>query len=243
MRQFFYVYSACIAMMVIIINSRYMHSRISVFRLCFLFFCFIIFASSAFARLQSEVEAFRVRPVPDSIFTLMQGRSYPQGCMVKRSDLRYVEVLHYDAQGRVKRGELVCHRSIAADLVSIFRELYKARYPIESMRLIDRYGADDERSMTANNTSAFNYRHIAGTSRLSNHSWGRAIDVNPLYNPLVARGGTVVQPRAGRRWANRSRKSPYRIVQGDLLYRLFRQHGFSWGGSWKKRKDYQHFEK
>lgn len=139
MRQFFYVYSACIAMMVIIINSRYMHSRISVFRLCFLFFCFIIFASSDFARLQSEVEAFRLRPVPDSIFTLMQGRSYPQGCMVKRSDLRYVEVLHYDAQGRVKRGELVCHRSIAADLVSIFRELYKARYPIESMRLIDRY--------------------------------------------------------------------------------------------------------
>lgn len=205
---------------------------------------FIACLCSASAQKRSTAdEAFRSRPVPDSIFSLMQGRSYPKGCTIKRSELRYVEVLHYDAQGRVKRGELVCHRDIAADLVSIFRELYKAHYPIERMRLVDRYGADDERSMTANNTSAFNYRRIAGSTRLSNHSQGRAIDINPLYNPMVARGGAVVQPRAGRQWANRSRRSPYRITEGDLLYRLFRQHGFSWGGNWRKRKDYQHFEK
>ncbi len=217
--------------------------RQTLFHSCILLLLCILPHCSVSAQKTTENEAFRSRPVPDSVFAFMQGRSYPKGCTVKRSDLRYVEVLHYDAEGRVRHGELVCHRDIAADLVSIFRELYRAHYPIERMRLVDRYGADDERSMTANNTSAFNYRRIAGTTRLSKHSQGRAIDINPLYNPMVARQGTVVQPRAGRQWANRSRRSPYRITQGDLLYRLFRQHGFSWGGSWRSKKDYQHFEK
>lgn len=189
---------------------------------------------------------FRAEPLPDRVFSRMQGRSFDRGCTVSRSSLRYVRVLHYDASGRIKVGELVCNQAISADLVSIFRALYDARYPIERMVLIDDYGADDERSMAANNTSCFNFRTVSGTRTLSNHSRGMAVDVNPLYNPYVKRrGGKLisVQPAASRRYADRSLSFPMRIDRNDLCYRLFIKHGFTWGGDWRSSKDYQHFEK
>ena len=114
------------------------------------------------------------------------------------------------------------------------------------MRLIDEYDADDERSMQANNTSCFNFRAIAGSTKLSKHSQGLAIDINPLYNPCVKQrkdGRTVVQPATGRKYANRNKRWPYMIVKDDLCYRLFIEHGFKWGGSWRTTKDYQHFER
>lgn len=188
-------------------------------------------------------DGFSAGPLPREVVARMRGKSYPAGCPVRLSDLRYIRLRYVDARGRDLEGELVCHKDIAADLVSIFRQLHRARYPIERVRLIDDYGANDHRSMVANNTSAFCYRRVAGTAKLSNHSRGRAIDINPLYNPQVKRGGRIVAPPEGRPYANRSRRSPYRIVRGDLCYRLFRQHGFSWGGDWRRSKDYQHFEK
>lgn len=190
-----------------------------------------------------EGKDFSAEPISASVLRRMQGKSYPRGCPVRLSDLRYVRIRHYNAAGKDLEGELVCHKDIAADLVSIFRELYRARYPIERVRLIDDYGADDHRSMAANNTSAFCYRRISGSKRLSNHSQGRAVDINPLYNPMVSQNGRAVSPPEGRAYANRSRSSAYKIVRGDLCYRLFRRHGFSWGGDWKSKKDYQHFEK
>lgn len=191
---------------------------------------------------QEAADSFSVSAVPDSVFSLMQGRSYKAGCRVARSTLRYVRVLHYNAEGKELRGEIVCHKDIADDLAEIFRELHKARYPIERIHLIDRYGADDTRSMMANNTSAFNYRKVAGTNVLSNHSYGKAIDINPFYNPFVKRNGKV-EPAAARRYANRNARFKYKITRGDLCYRLFKQHGFTWGGDWRSSKDYQHFEK
>lgn len=141
---------------------------------------------------------------------------------------------------------MVCHKDVAKDLLSIFRNLFDARYPIERMRLIDDYGADDERSMAANNTSCFNFRYVANTRVASNHSWGRAVDVNPLYNPCVKRrrnGSVDVSPKNGRRYADRSRNFSCKIDKSDLVYKEFIRHGFVWGGSWKLLKDYQHFEK
>lgn len=186
---------------------------------------------------------FRPQPIPDSVFARMYGKSFKKDCTVSRDSLRYLKVRHYDAEGTLKTGEIVCHKAIAADLAEIFTALYEARYPIERVELIDRYGADDERSMTANNTSAFNFRRIAGSRKLSNHSYGRAIDINPLYNPCVSKGGQRVQPAAGRRYADRSKMNKYKIERGDLCYHLFKQHGFRWGGEWRSLKDYQHFEK
>ena len=157
----------------------------------------------------------------------------------------YVHVLHYDFEGGVKEGELICNRKIGQDLLDIFYSLYENEYPIEKMRLIDCYGGDDDASMEDNNTSCFNYRLVMGTDHLSKHSYGLAIDVNPLYNPYVTKrnGVTVVSPRQGEIYADRSGDFAYEIDEEDLCYRLFLEHGFTWGGSWKYSKDYQHFEK
>ena len=186
---------------------------------------------------------FTPREIPDTVFVRMYGKSFKTDCTVPRDSLRYIQVWHYDDEGHKKSGEIVCHRAIAADVAEIFEQLYEARYPIERVELIDRYGAEDEPSMRANNTSAFNFRRIAGSRKLSNHSYGRAIDINPLYNPCVSQGGKRVQPATGRRYADRSRKHKYKIERGDLCHRLFMAHGFRWGGDWRSLKDYQHFEK
>ena len=191
-------------------------------------------------------DTFRADTLSDGTFRRMAGKSFPADCTVRRSDLRILHVLHVDADGHEHEGEMVCNKAIASDLLDIFRRLYEASYPIERMALVDDYDADDEQSMTANNTSCFCFRTVAGSNRLSKHAQGLAVDINPLYNPCVRKkkdGTTTVQPRKGRVYADRNRKSPYRIVQGDLCHRLFREHGFTWGGSWRSVKDYQHFER
>jgi len=99
--------------------------------------------------------------------------------------------------------------------------------------------------MHANNTSAFNFRRIEGTNCLSSHSRGTAIDINPLYNPYVRFRGShmLVSPQGAEAYIVRTKEFPYKIVKGDLCYRLFKKHGFIWGGDWRNSKDYQHFEK
>ena len=189
---------------------------------------------------------FSIHAIPDTIFALMQGHSYKRDCTVARSSLRYILCLHRDDGGRSIVGEMVVNKSIAADVVEIFRRLYEAGYPIERMRLIDYWDADDERAMTANNSSSFNFRFISHTRKVSKHGMGMAIDINPLYNPYTKtlRGGKIiVEPAAGRPYLDRNRKFKYKITRGDLCYRLFRKYGFRWGGDWKTMKDYQHFEK
>lgn len=189
---------------------------------------------------------FRISAVPDSIFTLMQGRSFKADCTTQRSDLRYLRLLHRRADGTAVVGELVVNCAIADDVIDIFRELYAQNYPIERMRLPDYWEADDERSMAANNTSAFNFRRVSHSSRVSKHGLGMAIDINPLYNPcrrVLKNGKVEVEPAAGRPYADRSKAFPYKVERGDLCYRLFRAHGFRWGGDWKHTKDYQHFER
>lgn len=205
-------------------------------RACFfLLLCFILILPS------NGQTGFAVHELSDSIFAVMQGKSYPKGCLVKRSDLRYLTVLHYDQAGTIHQGELICNKLIAEDLLDIFRKLFAAHYPIECMQLIDNFGADDERSMSANNTSCFCYRTVAGSKKLSKHSLGMAIDINPLYNPCVK--NKKVQPKNGFPYANRARTFNYKIERGDLLWQLFTEHGFHWGGSWRSLKDWQHFEK
>lgn len=189
---------------------------------------------------------FKAEEISDVIFRRMLGRSFKEHTAVKRNMLRYLKVLHYDAEGRIRIGEMVCNRLIADDLVSIFRQLFDARYPIERMTLIDDYDADDELSMSANNTSCFCYRVVKGSKRLSAHSLGMAVDINPRYNPYVRRlsGGKLrVRPANGRGYSDRSKRHAYTLLKGDLCHRLFTSRGFIWGGSWRSVKDYQHFEK
>lgn len=189
---------------------------------------------------------FAATEIPEKVFARMKGKTFKDNCTIPRGELRYVKVLHYNLEKQVRIGELVCNKAIAADLVYIFRRLFDAKYPIGRMVLIDDYGADDIRSMEANNTSCFNFRFVSGTKVLSNHSRGMAIDINPLYNPYVVKrkdGTLFVSPEKGRRYAARKNKFAFKIDKSDLCYRLFTSRGFVWGGDWKKKKDYQHFEK
>lgn len=184
-------------------------------------------------------------PISDEVFGRMKGLSYKENCTVPLEELRYLKVLHYDGNGEVATGEIVCNKLISDDLLYIFGELFEAKYPIESVRLVDDFGADDNESMVNNNSSAFNFRYVAGTTTLSKHSLGMAIDINPLYNPYVKEGGDklIVEPTEAREYVDRGREFPYKIDTSDLCYKLFIERGFEWGGNWTSLKDYQHFEK
>ena len=194
---------------------------------------------------ESEAEEFYVSEIPDDIFEKMQGKSYKADCTVPREDLRYVHVLHMGFDGETKEGELVVNKAIADDVCDIFEKLYEADYPIEKIRLIDEYDADDEASMSDNNSSAFNFRFISHTTKISKHGLGMAVDINTLYNPYVKTvdGKRSVEPANASDYVDRSADFPYKIDHDDLCYRLFKEHGFSWGGDWQHSKDYQHFEK
>ncbi|MBR1513033.1 MAG: M15 family metallopeptidase [Bacteroidales bacterium] len=189
---------------------------------------------------------FRVSPISDDMQKALSACSYKGIGGVKWEDLRYLQVLHRDLDGNTMVGELVCSKKISDDLMEIFKALYQAGYPIEKMRLIELYDGDDEASMRDNNTSCFNQREITAGGKCSRHSFGMAIDINPRYNPyykLKASGNAIVRPEGSIDYLDRFRSFSYKIEKGDLCYRLFKQHGFRWGGEWLRGKDYQHFEK
>lgn len=186
-------------------------------------------------------ELFISETISDKVFDRMDGLSYGRDCTTKREDLRYLRVLHRGFDGETHIGEIVCNKAIAKDLLYIFRQLYQEEYPIEKVLLVDEYGGDDEMSMEDNNSSCFNFRPVAGTGHLSQHAYGRAIDINPLYNPYITSDGFV--PVNAGDYVDRSAQNPYKIDINDLCYQLFDERGFTWGGSWNSVKDYQHFQK
>lgn len=191
---------------------------------------------------------FFYEPLDDTVKQRITGISYPtEGCTVPYEDLNYVGLLYIDFNGETQEGELICHKEIAQDIVEIFYELYKNDYRIERIRLIDEYNGDDTQSMLDNNTSCFNYRVVDGTTSLSKHAYGCAIDINPFYNPYVVfnkdgTGETYISPKGSEAYADRSQDFPYKIDENDLCYKLFTTHGFTWGGNWNSSKDYQHFQ-
>lgn len=196
-------------------------------------------------------EGFYYEPVDGNteLMERIRNLSYNESINTKMGfeKLSYVRVKYVNFLDQDAEGELICSYMIAQDLVEIFYELYQARYQIESIRLIDDFGADDNASMEANNSSAFNYRLSTGTTDdVSEHSWGICVDINPLYNPYVATaadGSLVVEPASGAQYADRTADFPHKIDENDLCYQLFTAHGFTWGGNWTSLKDYQHFQK
>jgi len=171
---------------------------------------------------------------------LMIGRSWHAGCPVPLRDLRLIELTYVDFDGQAHRGQLVVHRWYADGFVRVFRRLYEERYPIRRMRLVDHYGANDDRSMAADNTSAFNCRLRAGSStEWSQHAYGRAIDIDPVENPFVT--PTHVSPPAGAAYLDRSQHLPGMIHVHDHVWWAFHAIGWDWGGTWTGTIDYQHF--
>lgn len=186
-------------------------------------------------------ENFFSRTIDDELKQRINGRSYKADCTVPYSDLRYVSILYYDFNGNVHTGEIMCSASVARDMLVIFNVLYQAKYALTEVSLVDKYDAVDRASMSANNTSCFNFRVIAGSDQLSNHALGLAIDINPQINPFVQ--GSYVSPKNGAAYADRTKDFPGKIDAGDLCYQLFMHYGWEWGGVWTRYQDYQHFEK
>lgn len=194
-------------------------------------------------------EGFFYEPLTDTVKGRITGISYPEsGCTVPYEDLNYVGLKYIDFDGQEQTGELICNKAVAQDMAEIFYELYRNDYRLERVRLIDEYKGDDTASMADNNTSCFNYRVVDGTTNLSKHAYGLAIDVNPYYNPYVvfgrnSDGSDYISPPGSEIYADRSQNFSYKIDENDLCYRLFTEHGFTWGGNWNSTKDYQHFQK
>jgi hypothetical protein len=170
----------------------------------------------------------------------MTGRSWHRGCPVPITQLRLLRVRHWDFRGDVERGRLIVHEDSDKAILRVMEDLFRKRFPIRRMEVIDAYGGDDHRSMNADNTSAFNCRFVAGTERWSQHAFGRAIDLNPIENPYVTPSGHV-SPPAGRPYADRSRDAEGMIHGGDATVRAFKRGSWEWGGNWTGTKDFQHF--
>lgn len=194
-------------------------------------------------------DGFYYEPLTEEVKKRITGISYPEdGCTVPYEDLNYVGLKYIDFDGQEQTGELICNKAVAQDMVEIFYELYRNEYQLERVRLIDEYNGDDTASMAENNTSCFNYRVVDGTTSLSKHAYGLAIDINPYYNPYVVfgrneDGSDYISPPGSEVYADRSQNFAYKIDENDLCYRLFTEHGFTWGGNWNSSKDYQHFQK
>ncbi|MCF0127196.1 MAG: M15 family metallopeptidase [Pseudobutyrivibrio sp.] len=188
--------------------------------------------------------------VGDDVYNRIYGKSYVDNSDIALSDLRYLTISYYDFNHEIQVGELIVNKAIEEDTIAVFAELFEKEYEICSMRLIDDFwtgdgATSDTASCEANNSSAFCYRVITGGKSLSNHALGMAIDINPVQNPYVSY-------KSGEAWwsdpnatdyIDRTWGDPHMIVEGDVCYNAFINHGFSWGGSWSSIKDYQHFER
>jgi hypothetical protein len=167
--------------------------------------------------------------------------SWHAGCPVSPNRLRRVRLTYWGFDGRAHTGALIANEDAVPDLVHVFSRLYAARFPIRRLRPIDAYGGNDERSLEADNTAAFNCRYVIGPGprRWSVHAYGEAIDINPVENPYLESGR--VHPRAGRAYLDRGRVRPGMAYRGGVLVRAFAAVGWQWGGRWTGSPDYQHF--
>lgn len=171
------------------------------------------------------------------------GASWRPGCPLSPDVLRRVELDYLGFDGGVHRGALVVHRDVVEDVVAIFTDLRRQRYPIAGMRTVEQYpDARDELSMRDNNTSAFNCRPLPNSNQWSLHAYGRAVDVNPLINPFIDAAGDLEPATAGR-YLDRTRDEPGMLRAGSPAVAAFTDRGWVWGGAWRDPIDYQHFEK
>lgn len=187
----------------------------------------------------------------DEIFNRINGKSYRDNDDIALEDLRYLTIPYYNFEQQVMLGEMIVNKDIEEDVRSIFKELFNNKYEINSMKLIDDYwqigsggNIADNNSIEANNTSCFCYRPVTGGESISNHGYGRAIDINPQQNPYVENGENSHR-NADEYVNNRYVGEPHVIVASteDSCYSTFTKYGFTWGGNWTNPIDYQHFEK
>ncbi len=184
------------------------------------------------------------KPIPEDTWRHMQGKSWHASLNCpRREELALLRVPYLGYDDRPHSGQMIVARSVSAEVLRVFAEIYRSgQFRIKTMQLIDEFGGDDAKSMAANNTSAFNCRAITGGVQLSEHSFGKAIDINPIQNPFVTR--MITMPTAGSQFSNSTQRAvshPGLIQEGDVVTKAFARIGWKWGGTWGSTKDYQHF--
>ncbi len=181
------------------------------------------------------------RTIIDSKMTFSEALS---GSMAPDEIIESLVILNVQYMGfdnKTHQGQIVIHKDLQEEIVYIFKQLLRSKFPIFKMTPIVAYGWNDHTSIKDNNTSSFNYRNIFATDQLSSHSYGIAIDINPLVNPYITHDG-IVRPTG----PNYNPAAKGAIRDGDEVVRLFLECGWKWGGHWKEKHgyvDYQHFEK
>lgn len=192
-------------------------------------------------KLEETIEVFSSNLINLEIEERIHGKSWKDGAPIEIENLRYLQLTYLGFDNESHVGEMIVHKYVAEEVLEIFKELYLNKVKIEKMVLISEYDANDDLSMADNNTSAFCYRVVAGTDKLSKHSYGIAIDINPVQNPYVQKNS--VEPESGRDYLDRSKITDGMIVSGDISYMAFVSRDWTWGGNWNSMKDYQHFQK
>jgi hypothetical protein len=191
-----------------------------------------------------------VRPLPGSGFAAVVGRvpedvlarsTWQPGCPVTADDLAYVRLAFWGFDDRRHTGELLLNRAVADDVVRVFRVLYRARFPVEEMRVTTRAELDAPPTGDGNDTGSFVCRPTVGATSYSQHAYGLAVDLDPFQNPYAR--GDLVLPELASTYLDRDRVRPGMVTPDGVVVRAFASIGWTWGGTWRSLKDYQHFSR
>jgi hypothetical protein len=183
-----------------------------------------------------------IHPISPRVKALMQQHTWKPNCPVAIEDLREVHVSYWGFDNKKHVGLIIVNHELAQEVASIFKQLYKHRFPIERIEIIENYQGNDEDSMLANNSSAFNCRKNDTRPNLfSQHSYGRAFDINPFINPYVSSEALI--PKQAAKYKNRMINFPGKIDRQSIAYKIFTEYCWDWGGDWNDVQDYHHFEK
>lgn len=186
---------------------------------------------------------FKKEEIPQQLKNKMQGVTISSKSHVTFDDLCCLTISYYGYDDKIHVGQLIVNKKLGDEVLNIFKELLEIKFPIEKMKPACEYGGDDEKSMSDNNTSAFNDRPIEGSGGLSYHQLGTAIDINPLINPYIRLSDNTVLPTNARKYLKRDEEYKGIIKEGGSCVSIFEKYGWTWGGNWKSLKDYQYFEK
>ena len=200
------------------------------------------FAASPGLACVADTYCSTIEPLDEPTKAAMLGVVWRKGCPVGLEDLRRITFRHWSFDGTTAAGSVVVNVEVSVGIEGVLKELFEARFPIASAKPIEAFGGDDDRSTMANNSSAFNCRAVTGGRSFSEHAWGRAVDINPVQNPYVRANGTVLDPKA-KRFVKRSalRESGGAITSNGVVVKAFKRIGWTWGGTYGRVKDYQHF--